>query len=977
MPQSKISEDMISLYQDLLELEVQKFQDSQKKDFNSALLSEDEIKKVVNNYKNGKEIFNKLIEEKMIYKYGNMYRTTHMDLLAKIAFIRPEINRIPLPLEFDISLDWEAYPDFGAYSVDKLLKDIDIKLERDDLTENQRKIILDIIRELLERIGIKGLSSFQGDIIRSILVERYRYIPLIAPTATGKTLTFMIPALVYALEAILKGEEPINVLLVYPRKALAKDQAEKLIEYIAIINEELEKRGISKKITIAIEDGDTPKRLGDGDKYRGLKCSCWNEKDGRKQQNDLIYSKGRIICSGCSKAYDFIVPTKDAIRNSPPTILITNLWTLYRRLMNKYTVLNYKNLRYIVFDEAHAYTGVLYFHLRYILRLLFSLKRLTGGSEIEKVVFSSATVPNYRVFLSKLACCDNESCIPAEIKSYNEFYGDKKKTGKRRLILIEYLMPNVDRDVETLTEFVIEVVLAWLKDHGFKGIMFADSVSGVSTFYKYFMNTILGDREAKEISDHLCYNSEQDLCKKENYEYYWPYLGNYKDACKDEKVRKKLAEDLKKAIGLHYASLSQAERIEIEQKFKSPSSEKYMLFSTSTLELGIDIGDVAVVVQHKLPLSRESFIQRIGRAGRGEGTYRIATGIVVLQATPFASMYMYSKDLRQKLVEMSYQPIIAGLDALNPQISLQHVFSYVLMKRAINGKDTCVDDGLSREECEGLLKEIVDEAQSALDSGDAINELCIRGHENADVLIEEIRKLMNDIKSKISENDSVSKECSEYAEERLSNLRQLINDIEKLQEVLSGIAVKENKNVKKIIEEIGYGFADLENKIQSFKRIVEHIFDLVQNGFVDRNEYLIKYRDIIPPSYLTFLDQLRSKLENKEKELEKIKTNNNNLETFMRVKKSIADIRGLKEQIEAVLNHTKYLLEFLQEDIIRDDVTHCIIEYARKKKAYQNIDKLPDVFSLLREKALVYMDLLMTPPSPTIEAIGIESDELE
>ena len=966
MSQNKVSEDEISLYQDLLELEIQKFQGSQKRDFNSALLTDSEIRSIISKYSNGQEIFKKLMEKKMIYKYGEKYRTAHMDLLAKIAFVRPFIHYNPLPLEFDIYLDWEAYPDFGAYGVDNLLKEIDIKLERDGLAENQRKIILDIIKELLEKINIKGLSNFQGDILRSILVERYRYIPLVAPTATGKTLTFMIPALVYVLEAILKGEPPVNVLLVYPRKALAKDQAEKLIEYLAIVNEGLAKRGINRRITIAIDDGDTPRKLNDGDKYRGLKCSCQNERSGGKQDYDLIYSNGVIRCSGCNKVYDFIVPTKDAIRNSPPNVLITNLWTLYRRLLNKSTVLNYKNLKYIVFDEIHAYTGVLYFHLRYILRLLFSLKKLTKEPEIEKIVFSSATIPNYREFLSKLACCGNEGCIPAEIKTYNEFYGDEKKTEKRRLILIEYLMPNVDRDVETLTVFAVETVLAWLKDHGFKGILFADSVSGVSTFYKYFVNTILGDRQGKEVRDHLCYKSELDLYKIDNYEYYWPYLKNYRDACSSKEALKKLAEDLKNGIGLHYASLSQAERAEIEQKFKLPSSDKFMLFSTSTLELGIDIGDVAVVVQHKLPLSKESFIQRIGRAGRGNGTYRIATGIVVLQATPFASMYMYNKDLRQKLIEMAYQPIIAGLDALNPQIALQHVFSYLLMKRAIAGKSTCVDDGLSREECEELVEEVINEAQEALNSRDVVNELCIYN----DILIEEIRKLLDGIKEKISGNDTPNGECSEFVESELSRLQQLIDDINDLQEWLS--EQKDNDSIMKIL-----GEDDLENKIQKFKEIVEQIFNLIQHGAKDRNEYL-KHKDAIADMH-KIINDLLSKLKKKKEEVKKINANNSKIKLLIQMINITNDIRQLERKTENILNGVESLLEFLQVHIIHDEILRCIIEYGRfrRKRANRGQDEQPDIFSLLSERGSVFMDLLMTPPSPAIEAISVESDEIE
>lgn len=69
-----------------------------------------------------------------------------------------------------------------------------------------------------------------------------------------------------------------------------------------------------------------------------------------------------------------------------------------------------------------------------------------------------------------------------------------------------------------------------------------------------------------------------------------------------------------KNIYLHHASISKSKREENEHKFKE---DKYgFMISTSTLELGIDIGDINIAVQIEAPLNITSFLQRIGRSGR-------------------------------------------------------------------------------------------------------------------------------------------------------------------------------------------------------------------------------------------------------------------------------------------------------------------------------------------------------------------------
>ncbi|MFR9774015.1 DEAD/DEAH box helicase [Nocardia sp. SC052] len=71
---------------------------------------------------------------------------------------------------------------------------------------------------------------------------------------------------------------------------------------------------------------------------------------------------------------------------------------------------------------------------------------------------------------------------------------------------------------------------------------------------------------------------------------------------------------------LSHASLSVDERRRSEQAFAE--ARDCVIVSTSTLELGIDVGDLDRVIQINAPSTVASFLQRIGRTGRRPGSIR-------------------------------------------------------------------------------------------------------------------------------------------------------------------------------------------------------------------------------------------------------------------------------------------------------------------------------------------------------------------
>ena len=118
-------------------------------------------------------------------------------------------------------------------------------------------------------------------------------------------------------------------------------------------------------------------------------------------------------------------------------------------------------------------------------------------------------------------------------------------------------------------------------------------------------------------------------------------------------------------IAIHHGSLSVDTRSSAEEGLKG--GRLMGVICTSSLELGIDIGDLDLIVQYNSPRQASKLIQRVGRSGHSLS--KVSRGIIIVQDSDDA---LEAAVLAKMAMEGNVEPInvpIAPLDVMQQQIA--------------------------------------------------------------------------------------------------------------------------------------------------------------------------------------------------------------------------------------------------------------------------------------------------------------------
>ncbi len=350
------------------------------------------------------------------------------------------------------------------------------------------------LQKALEWAGVTRLYVHQAQAINA--VRRGEHVIVTTPTASGKTLIYNIPV----IERCLLNWRS-RALYLFPTKALAQDQVRALGQLLG---------GELSRIRVGVYDGDTP-RAARGD----------------------IRRRASIVLTNPDMLHVGILPNH-------------HLWVSF-----------FRNLRYVVMDEAHVYRGVFGSQVGCVLRRLRRICAAYGNKP--QFIACSATIANPAEHMETLAG------ITPEVVDQ-----DGAPQGERTFALWNPPLVDPANGVRRSANTEASNLFTAMAQAGMRNLTFARTRRVAELILRYAQESLQG-----------------------------------------------ASPDLVPRIAAYRAGYMPEERRALEQALFG--GQLIGLTTTSALELGIDVGHLDATVLVGYPGTIASMWQQAGRAGRGEG----------------------------------------------------------------------------------------------------------------------------------------------------------------------------------------------------------------------------------------------------------------------------------------------------------------------------------------------------------------------
>jgi ATP-dependent Lhr-like helicase len=403
---------------------------------------------------------------------------------------------------------------------------------------------------------------------------------ILAPTGTGKTLT----AFLWCLDRLMpegrdegqgtRERKGTKILYVSPLKALAVDVERNLRSPLAGIANMARRRGVEfHEPTISVRTGDTPQR--ERERYR------------REPADILITTPESLYLLLTSQA-------SEALR-TVDTVIVDEIHALVPTKRGAHLSLSLERLEALVGRPLQR------IGLSATQRPLEEVARFLGGVEIEGVGSRELGVEN-------TSCAGENERIAALEQALEAQGGDANETAGSLLPTPDSLLPG-SVDAEPLRYRPVTIVNASARK--LLRLRIEVPVEDMAR-----LNTIEeipsgpASQTPRRVSIwNAIHPRLLELIRERNSTILF---------VNSRQVAERLAGALNELAGepiarAHHGSLAAAQRTIIEEQLKAGQIKA--LCATSTLELGIDMGAVDMVIQIEAPPSVASGMQRIGRAG--------------------------------------------------------------------------------------------------------------------------------------------------------------------------------------------------------------------------------------------------------------------------------------------------------------------------------------------------------------------------
>ncbi|MBT7790625.1 MAG: DEAD/DEAH box helicase [Calditrichaeota bacterium] len=343
---------------------------------------------------------------------------------------------------------------------------------------------------------------------------------------------------------------------------------------------------------------------------------------------------------------------KKMIRDNPPNALLTNPDQIHHSILRTYSEWTdfFKNLKFIVIDEIHHYKGFFGSNVSNILFRLREAVKKAGGTP--QIICTSATIKNAKYFAKELAWVDFEEVNSSGSGRPEKYYVMLDSVNTQGLKIgdsqEEWVADILEQLQKKSPQSLLYDLVMSLGDNGFQSMVFVNSRLQADLF-----------RDAAQ------------------------YLSGKYSGLKPE------------TICSYHAGMSNAERQKIEQAIKNGS--KRIIFTTSALELGIDIGSLDACVLYGLPKTSNEIWQRIGRVGRDPS--KAALAIIVNSYSADDIYYFFKPEKFFATKNSPEEPIIYPYNEALRKLHMQCGHYEGLLKQDIDDKHlwTSIDTKMKLE----------------------------------------------------------------------------------------------------------------------------------------------------------------------------------------------------------------------------------------------------------------------------------------
>ena len=640
-------------------------------------IDEKRIKDIITKLGYDESLFHKLLERGLLLRFDNngepVYRSVYMDLFIRSVNLRTAewTPNYVLKPRLVLAKSTVPFSSDRAYRVsldsnEKEVKEL-INLLKKELGDENASKFIEIMNAYLSVKGYKGFDLVQLEMIREA-IEAYiqgKHIGIEAPTGFGKTEIFLF----LILFVLMKNNFDPNrrILVLYPRKSLAIDNANRLILLAKLIEE---KTGRKVPILIRIGDSSENPQPKNETKVREGSLRCPNG-------HELIYSESIAHCSdkGCkyfgsefyiydTKKYKILLKN----RNFPePLIIVSNINTVANRLLDfesnspDMNVEDFKKIHMIVMDEAHVYTNIFGGSTSAVLEGIRTINPET------KIVGISATIPNREEFLTNLFNVNfNNLSIVSSVDILKNNKVSKPIAGfKLYLLGLFEIRPDVSWQsyaqlwsVVASTYSLAHLNRSKSSSYQYQNIIFINNVPELNRFREGFeQNLSLGEpcghvnseEESEYEPGRITSSATQAL---NNPFYIFVDTAKFNEFCApststNSKYYWNIDETLANRSGIVF--MNAANKYNAFDKIKK--GEWITVASTSSLELGVDYEGVAFVLNAGADDEIE-IVQRLGRAGRSSKIPRITLGIIVSKNVPHHSYRINDEEYASRLIYM-------------------------------------------------------------------------------------------------------------------------------------------------------------------------------------------------------------------------------------------------------------------------------------------------------------------------------------